>query len=248
MKNIYILILTTFIFSSGIFAQSFSTSTITYKNKKTFENKSPASSIFISHSLSQDIIGGTAACSASNLHADNSYIRVFDFTNDFGITTGIEIASIDFGIETSVAATGNQPVIVNIYTLSGALEFANLTLIATQTMSIPDQNLSIFNAPISASIPASCILVVEIFSPDGQTDGNSFFMGSNPNGQTNPSYISAVACGLNDITDVTTIGYAQNHYVINVNAEPTIPNVPLKSWPIILSMLLIGTFVVFKMK
>lgn len=173
---------------------------------------------------------------------------MFDLTNDFGISNDIEIVSIDFGIEQSNGASGNQPITVNIYTLSGALVFANLTLIATETMSIPDQNMSIFNAPISASIPASSLLVVEIFTPEGQTDGNSFFIGSNPDGQTAPSYISAAACSVNEITDIAVVGFPQNQYVINVNAEPVAPLVPLKSWPIVLAMLLIGSFVFFRMK
>jgi len=87
-----------------------------------------------------------------------------------------------------------------------------------------------------------------VFSPSGEADGNSFFIGSNNLGETDPSYIMAPTCGITEPTLISAVGFPNNHYVINVNADPVVPEVPIKSWAIILSFLLSSVFVVFRVK
>lgn len=234
------------------FSQNFSTSGLTQTSSKNLsQDKSVTATYMITHSASQTILGGNSvACNAGGLHTDNNYLRVFDLVADFGINEDIDISSIDFGVETATGSGGSQPATVNIYTLSGAFVYANLTLIASQAISVADQTSTILNVPISATIPAGSLLVVEIFTPDGQGVGNAFFIGSNNLGETAPSYLSAPACGIVEPTELANIGFPGNQYVINVNADPAggPPAVPVNSWAIILSLLFISGFVIYQIR
>ena len=104
-------------------------------------------------------------------------MRVFDLYGAYGITGAVNVTSVDFGIELALAGSGGmQPVTVNIYTLTGAFILANLTPVGTQTVNVPDQTQSILNVPVSALVPAGSFIVVEVFTPNGQINGNSFFI------------------------------------------------------------------------
>ena len=175
-------------------------------------------------------------------------MRVFDLPGQFGITQAINITSVDFGIELATGATGSQPAVVNIYTLAGPMLFANLTLIASQPVTVPDQSLTVLNVPVSANIPAGAILVVSIFTPNGQVSGNSFFIGSNNLGQTGPSYLAAGDCGVPEPIPTSDIGFPDMHIVMNVYANDEVQDVPLKSWPILLGMLLMSAFLIYRFK
>ena len=59
---------------------------------------------------------------------------------------------------------------------------------------VPDATLAPICVPVTATVPAGMDLVAEVFTPDGQADGNFFWIGSNNNGQTGPSYIAAADC------------------------------------------------------
>ncbi len=148
-------------------------------------------------------------------HTDNSYLRVFDL-NSFGITDPFSVTEVEIGIEDAVGAGGDQPVDVNLYTLSGPLMFANLTPIGSASASVADQSLGLLTIPVSGVAPAGSILVVEVFTPDGQADGNQFFIGSNGNGQTDPSYIASAPCGINEPVDLAAIGFPNMHIVMSV--------------------------------
>ncbi|NOR88562.1 MAG: hypothetical protein GQ527_13235 [Bacteroidales bacterium] len=253
MKKIIITSLSIILFVSFSFSQNFSTSGLTGTQSKGQNDagKSVDATYFITHSNSQTIDAGvTASCNGGGLHTDNSYLRVFDLVGDFGINEDIDVVSVEFGIETAAGASGDQPVTVNVYTLSGAFVFANLTLIATEAVTVADQTLTIFTVPISAAIPTGSTMVIEIFTPDGQGVGNSFYFGSNSGGQTDDSYIAAAACGINEPTSTGAIGFGHNHYVINVNADPAggPSAVPIKSWSVIISLLLMATFVVYRIR
>ncbi len=174
----------------------------------------------VTQSLSQSILGGNSvSCNGGFGHTDNSYMRVFDlpalgYTNDFYIN------SVDVGIEEAVGFGGTQPATVNIYSLTGSLLFANLTLLATEAVTVADQTASVLNIPLTnqLTVPAGTILVVEFFTPNGQVDGNLIFVGSNNLGQTGDTYLTAADCGIFDPTSVADIGFPDMHWVLNVNA------------------------------
>jgi hypothetical protein len=91
-------------------------------------------------------------------------------------------------------------------------------LIATSgELNIPDQADTIFNQPISATVPAGTLeLVMEVTTPDGTTVGNLFFIGSNADPETGLSYLSAADCGVNDPTPTGDLGFPDMHIVFNV--------------------------------
>jgi len=87
-------------------------------------------------------------------------------------------------------------------------------------INIPDQSLTIFNQPITVTVPAGTLeLVYELFTPNGEVDGNLFFVGSNLDPETAFSYLSAADCGVTVPTPTGDIGFPNMHIVFNVNGS-----------------------------
>jgi hypothetical protein len=139
--------------------------------------------------------------------------------SDFGISNGLDVTSIDIGIEGATGATGSQPVEVRLYTwdTSTSFTFGNFSLIGSVALNLPDQALTIANIPVTGSVPAGGTLVVEFFTPNGQTAGNSLFVGSNANGQTDATFLAAADCGITEPTDTAAIGFPDMQLVMLVN-------------------------------
>jgi hypothetical protein len=179
-------------------------------------------------------------------HTDNSYYRAFTLTS-FGINNAFNVSSVDVGIEVATSGAGGavnstnsiskknnfkgvgsgatpngsgQPMTVNLYTSSSAFPTgfpASLTLIGTASVSVSDQALTILNVPITGTAAAGSQLVVEVFTPDGDDAGNSFFIGSNTAPETGPSYLRAPDCGVNAPVTTAALGVPGMHIVLNVN-------------------------------
>ncbi|GAB4578791.1 MAG: hypothetical protein Fur0022_15280 [Anaerolineales bacterium] len=199
----------------------FSLSTSGLSGSASHSLNAPAGLTTITHSNTQNITAlNSVSCNAGGLHADNSYVRSFTLA-DFGITDSFSVTEVSFGIEEAAGAGGDQPVVVNLYTWnpSDPFIFANFTLVGSSSVNVPDQTLSIYTVPVTGTISAGGTLVVEIFTPDGQTEGNSFFIGSNADGQTAPSYIAAADCGISNPIDLAVIGFPNMHIVMNVTGE-----------------------------
>jgi hypothetical protein len=174
-------------------------------------------SITLTQSSSQTITSGNSvSCNAGGLHTDNSYYRSFPLGAD------INVCEVQFGIETAAGAGGTQPVTVNLYTGTGAFPgtFGSYTQIASSAISVPDQAATIFPAAISGLATAGSNLVVEVFTPDGQAAGNSFFIGSNAAGETAPSYLAAAGCGLTAPATTASIGFPGMNIGMNVVGNP----------------------------
>lgn len=252
MKKVFYLIALCMLTASYAISQSFSTSALKPGQIATFPVRSAEATYFITQSTSQSIISGlSVGChyTADGFQTENFYIRVFDLPNDFAISQAINITSVDFGIEFAIAGSGGaQPAIVNIYTLSGPLLFSNLTLIASQPISVPDQTLSIMHVPVSAAIPAGSVLVVEIYTPDGEAAGNTLYVGSNNLPQTGPTYIAAPLCGINEPATTADISFPDMHFVLNVNATDSTGAVPISNWAIIIGIILMISFLIFRIK
>lgn len=179
----------------------------------------PTSGYTLTHSASQTVTNGNSvSCNAGGIHDNNSYFRVFDLPT-FGITGDFAVSSVEIGVELASGGTGSQPVIVNLYTLSGPFVFANLTPIGSVTATVTDQSLTLLNIPVTGTAPAGATLVVEIFTPDGTAGTNSFFIGSNSAGQSAASYLAAASCGATEPTDVATLGFPGMHIVMNVYGD-----------------------------
>ncbi len=200
----------------------------------------------LTQSTSQSIVtGNSVSCNAGGLHADNSYFRAYDMT---AFATGFDVCEVQVGIEQAVAGVVAQPITVNVYANSGAA-FPNgtLTLLGTASPNVADQSLTVLTVPLAASVPAGTTeMVLEVFTPDGQAAGNSFFIGSNNLGQSGPSYIQAADCGLTAPLTTGAIGFPDMHIVLNASGDavggpppPSVVEVPtLGGWG--LALLVVG--------
>jgi hypothetical protein len=186
--------------------------------------------------------GASVSCNGGTptfFHTDNSYFRAFTLSafNPPLDQLQFMVQSVTFGIETANASgTGTtQPVTVRIHSsTTNPPTNASLTLLATEDINVPDQTLSLITVPITAQpvfIVATDILVVEIFTPNGQTAGHSFFVGANSLGQSGPTFIRSVPCGIAEITNTASIGFPNMHLVMTVNGNSQVP-VTLESFSI----------------
>jgi hypothetical protein len=181
--------------------------------------------VTITHSASQSIVAGSVSCNAGGLHTDNSYWRAFNLSS-FGISGSYTVTDVSIGVETATSTGASQQVTCNLYTSSQVFPAGfpgSLTLIGTSTIDVTPQSLTMLNIPVAGVASAGSELVVEIFTPSGQTLGNSFFIGSNGLGQTGPSYISAATCGITTPSTTTAIGFPNMMIVMNVTGNDGAP-------------------------
>ncbi len=215
--------------SGAMFAQSFTTSPnpATGTTGQTLIPFAPTSMTITESTDPVTIVtGNSVSCNAGGLHADNSYFRAFTLSN-FGITEDFNVSQVEIGVEQAVGAGGTQPVTCNLYTTSQTFPAgypASLTLIGTVDQNVPDQSLALYSFNVSGLVPAGTSqLVVEIFTPDGQTTGNSFYIGSNTGGETAPSYILAADCGITTPTTTSAIGFPGMMIVMSVTGDQIVP-------------------------
>jgi len=186
-------------------------------------------SITITQSSTQTITAlNSISCNGNGLHTDNSYFRAFDLAS-LGAPNGLDVCEVQVGVEqaTSTGAAG-QPATINLYTTSAPFPSGypgSLTQIGTASVTIPDSATgSVYAIPVTGSAPAGSELVVEVFTPSGQADGNSFFIGSNTDPQSGPSYLMAADCGANAPTDIASLGFPNMHIVLNAVGNPAGPS------------------------
>jgi hypothetical protein len=174
--------------------------------------------VTITHSASQAIVSlNSVACSPDGgaTTTDNGYLRHF-VLEDFDITSDFAVTSVSFGVET--IAGPPHPVTVNLFRMidpAGPFTYPNFELIGTAQQDLPAQQMTIVDMPVSGTAPAGSTLVVEVDTPDMSGIG-SFFIGSNPDGQTAPSFLRSASCGLVNPVDTADIGFPGMHIVMNV--------------------------------
>jgi hypothetical protein len=160
---------------------------------------------------------------SSGLHSDNSYMRRFDLDGAHGLSGSVDVTSVRFGVEdASSGSAAGQPLTVNLYEIPAGspLLFPNLMMIGSvSNPAFLDQGLTTTVVDVTGTVTDAVAydLVVEIFTPNGQSAGHSFFIGSNSSGQTAPSYIAAASCSVPEPTDVATLGFPGMHVVMSVN-------------------------------
>jgi subtilisin-like proprotein convertase family protein len=216
--------------ATAVVAQSISNSTfeVPKPERQTFVPAGTAcGSIVLTQSTSLSITGGNSvSCNAGGLHTDNSYFR------SFALAADINVCEVQFGIETATGAGGTQPVTVNLYSGSGAFPGTfpgSYTQIGSAALNVPDQAATIFPATIGGLATAGSNLVVEVFTPDGQAAGNSFFIGSNTSGESAPSYLQAADCGLTSPATTASVGFPGMNIVMNVVGNPGGPTLSVGS-------------------
>ena len=161
----------------------------------------------ITQSTSQAIVDFNAiACTDPGIGTlENHYWRAFDM-NTFTGGQAYNITSVEFGIEQALSLFGtDQPLTVNLYTNHGAPfpdgDWRSNLLVSSGEIRVPNQELTIFNVPLTTTVPA----------------GNFFLIGSNQAPETGPSYSSAPDCGNPDPVPWSEIGFPNIRQVFNIN-------------------------------
>ena len=164
------------------------------------------------------------ACNDGVGTTENHYWRAFDM-NTFTGGQEYDVTSVSFGIELAQSGAGTgQPLTVNLYANNGSPfpggDWQSNMIATSGELNIPDQADTIFEVPITATVPAGTLeLVMEVMTPDGTAVGNLLFIGSNTDPETGPSYLSAADCGVNDPTPTGDLGFPDMHIVMNVNGS-----------------------------
>lgn len=161
--------------------------------------------------------GGVACWSNTTLeYRTNSFFRAYNLA-DFSVTEDFEISSVEYG---QGAADDGKLITCNIYTAtSDDLATATLILVgsATHTSAAAD-DLTLISVALTATIPSTATTVVfEVLAGDSGTNiGETFFPGLNTGGENDDSYLLAADCGITAPSTATSIGFADNQYVMNV--------------------------------
>ena len=143
--------------------------------------------------------------------------------NTFTGGQAYNITSVEFGIEQALSLFGtDQPLTVNLYTNHGAPfpdgDWRSNLLVSSGEIRVPNQELTIFNVPLTTTVPAGTLeLVMEVLSPDQSAEHNFFLIGSNQAPETGPSYSSAPDCGNPDPVPWSEIGFPNIRQVFNIN-------------------------------
>jgi len=172
--------------------------------------------VTLTHSNSMALVAETGVtCQSGFGDKKNSWYRVFDLPA-MGVDGALDIDQVTFGVQEASAGDGNQAVTVKLHRLQGEFVVANLTQIGTAKVTVPDEELTLVDVPITASIAAGSTLVAEITVPNGEVRGDYFFPGANSAGQTGPTYVKS-ECGGPQPEDAADIGFPDFHLVLSVD-------------------------------
>lgn len=95
---------------------------------------------------------------------------------------------------------------------------SDTNIVFESTIDLADTMLSVVTIPAGGTV-SSGAMIIEAFVPDGRPDGNTFFMGTNDDGQTGPSYIRAEDCGVATPTNIADIGFPDAHFVMSITGK-----------------------------
>jgi hypothetical protein len=167
------------------------------------------------------VSGTSVACSGGGITTDNHWWRLFDLDDDHLLTDTLTIASVDYGIETSV---GPQSMTATTHCLDEGLPFllSFLTLADSNTVNQPEAELEFFNIAVGGSCDtATQDLALDMSTDDCLESGTclSLFIGCNDLGQSAPFYVHADDCGIFDPVDLAGLGFPNAHGVYVVNGD-----------------------------
>ncbi|MFD2796572.1 S8 family serine peptidase [Promicromonospora vindobonensis] len=161
----------------------------------------------ITHSSSQDVtMGNSVGC----VGTQTQWLRTFTL-EDFDIEGEFAVTNVSFGVE---LASADTDVTVNLYELDGDFVYANMTQIGTADVTLEAQELTMVDVPVTGT--ATGTLVVEVVS------AGEFFIGSNAEPETAPSYIASDDCGTPEPSTVEDLGFPDMHTVLNVTGDATV--------------------------
>ncbi|MFI6423633.1 S8 family serine peptidase [Promicromonospora sp. NPDC050880] len=163
----------------------------------------------LTHSSSQDVTPGN---SVGCVGTQTQWLRTFTL-EDFDIQGEFAVTDVSFGVETAAAGSA---VTVNLYELDGDFTYANMTPLGSADVTLEAQELTMVDVPVTGTASAGSTLVVEVVSAD------EFFIGSNAEPETAPSYIASDDCGTPEPSTVADLGFPDMHTVLNVTGETTV--------------------------
>jgi hypothetical protein len=140
----------------------------------------------------------------------NSYYRVFALS-DHGIATTLHVTEVAFAIESATGGAGpDQPATLNVGTyavvpVGDTLDLRQIRPISSLPIRIPDGNLTRMAVPVTADIPATTNLIVELAIPADSQVENEFFIGTNTDGERKPGYLRAPTCRYVDPTTLQRV-------------------------------------------
>lgn len=152
-------------------------------------------------------------------HSDNSYYRVFDLAAE-GVDSSFHVRAVEVGVEfADGGGDGAQTVEVAVHTLQGDIEDGQLEELATATLEVEDQVGGRITFDVDALVPEGSRFAVEVHTPDGRQQGNSFFIGANDDGQSAPGYIRSPECDTDRPRELGDIGFSEIAMIIDVVGE-----------------------------
>lgn len=187
----------------------------------------PAMAQTIKQNSTDTITPGTGfSCNVGSVHTENTYLRRFDLVDGHGVSQTFKVSSVSFGVEFASAGSGSsQPASVRVYSIAASdttMTFADLTLIAdVPTTVLNSDSGTVRTVPVSATVadPSKSDLVVALFTPSGRDAGHQFFIGSNADPETGPSYLAAPECGLPEPVTTGSVGFPNTHFVLYADGD-----------------------------
>ena len=183
-----------------------------------------AANTVVSESVDTSTFGAeTLVCSGSTGTPGHYYGRSHDLS---GLDTGgddISLECIKWGIDTF---TESLQATVTIYSDDDGDPSSGLTQIASRTGQIEPGSQFYVTFDAGIVVPAGYIFV-ELFIP-GSTNSDSHFLGANDLGQNSPSWLRTEdgSCGVGSWTNLATIGYANIHFIQEIEVAVATPADP----------------------
>lgn len=160
---------------------------------------------------------------SSGYTTENNYARLYNLAA-LGYSS-FQVTKVTFGIESfSLGTASTYGVDVEIYASSGGVTLSNLTYLGGQTVNIlPSMVGQLVEVTLTTPVTVtSAEMLINIYAPTGVTTTTTFYIGTNSNGQTSPSYILAETCGITTLTDYASIGFPNVHLVLFPSGNATL--------------------------
>ncbi|MFN0133248.1 MAG: hypothetical protein ACKVW3_12080 [Phycisphaerales bacterium] len=186
--------------------------------------------------------GNSVSCNLTvapnQICADNDYWRSFSLAGEASVLAGgLTVSNVQFGWEAATfPVPAGQPITVTLYKdTNGGAPVAvgtDLVLAGTGVLNVVNGTLQFGTCNVAGVFAKTDTMVVRIGHPDyiptyapppNGTNTNAtgeaatFFIGSNALGQSGPSYIQSVGCGLATPGDLAGIGFPNMHIIMIVN-------------------------------
>ncbi len=185
----------------------------------------------LSHSVSQTSDSGGVACASDPDQipgtgdegiSDNIFYRAY-IPADFGFTGSFDAMGVNFIAEFTDVGGSNPTVTstVRLFTSDQTFPGGTFTEIASKDFDVTaaDDGVAfdvMFDNPVTVNATTELIIAVDIAANPGPPNNYDFRIGVNDAGQNDPSYLTSTACGLTSPGTFASIGFPDNHLILNL--------------------------------